>query len=295
MASKVCLVLNRKSANKPAVEEAVKHVRSKGIEVRVRISWDKEDAGLVVEEALAGGAERIIAGGGDGTINALANTLVGESEKRPRAAMGVLPLGTANDFAHGCGLPCHDLKQCLEIACTAPAREIDVGCANGRYFINVASGGFGAEITATTPVKLKKALGGGAYTIMGLVKAFGLKPYQGRILIPGQEPAEGNMVFMAVGNNRLAGGGFEVAPKASLDDGMLDLAVVSDGRAADVARLVAEAKTPDNPDNRFLHYRQLSEFTIELSTDLHFNLDGEPILGRRLEFSVLPKHLGVVF
>jgi len=295
MASKACLVLNRKTVNRPVVEEAVKHVRSGGIELRVRIPWDKEDASRVIEEALAGGAERIIAGGGDGTVNTVANVLVGDGKDRPRAVMGVLPLGTANDFAHGCGLPCDDLKQCLQIACVSPPHEIDVACVNGRYFINVASGGFGAEITATAPAPLKKALGGGAYTIMGLIKALSLKPYEGRLLVPGQEPAEGNMVFMAVGNNRLAGGGFEVAPKARLDDGMLDLAVVSDGPAADIARLAAEVKMPENPDNRFLHYRQLSEFTIESTRDLHLNLDGEPMLERKLEFSVLPKHLGVVF
>ena len=221
MASEVCLVLNRKSANRPVVEEAVKHVQSRGIELRVRIPWDFEDSARVIEEALADGAERIIAGGGDGTVNGVANLLVGDGETRPRVVMGILPLGTANDFAHGCDLPCDNLKKCLLIACTAPARKIDVGCMNGRYFVNVASGGFGAEITATTPVGMKKALGGGAYTIMGLAKALTLKPYEGRLLVPGEEPAEGNMVFMAVGNNRLAGGGFEVAPKASLDDGML--------------------------------------------------------------------------
>ena len=295
MTSKVCLILNRKAATRPVVEEAVKHVESKGIELRVRIPWDKDDAPRVIEEALANGAERIVAGGGDGTVNTVVNVLVGNGKERPRAVMGVLPLGTANDFAHGCGLPCDDLKQCLEIACTSPAHETDVACVNGRYFINVASGGYGAEITATTPAALKKALGGGAYTIMGLVKALGVKPYEGRLLVPGHEPAEGNMVFMAVGNNRLAGGGHEVAPKARLDDGLLDLAVVSDGPAADVARLVDEIKTPENPDNRFLHYRQFSEFTIEATRDLHFNLDGEPMIGRKLEFSVLPKRLGVVF
>ncbi len=294
MASKICLVVNRKSATNPAVDEAVKHVRSQGIELRVRIPWDFEDLAPVIEEALADGAERIIAGGGDGTVNGVANLLVGTGAARPRVVMGVLPLGTANDFAHGCDLPCDDLKKCLLIACTAPARNIDVGCMNGRYFVNVASGGFGAEITATTPTKMKKALGGGAYTIMGLAKAFTLNPYEGRLLVPGEQPAEGNMVFMAVGNNRLAGGGFEVAPKAQLDDGLLDIAVVSDGPAADVGRLLEEIKTPENPENRFLHYRQLSEFTFESDQELHINLDGEPVLDRRFEFSVLPKHLGVV-
>ena len=98
----------------------------------------------------------------------------------------------------------------------------DVGRGNSRCFINVTSGGFGAEITATTPVEMKKRLGGAAYTLMGLIKVFNPQPYRGRLLVPGEEPVEGAMLVMAVGNNRLAGGGFEVAPKAKMDDGLLD-------------------------------------------------------------------------
>jgi lipid kinase YegS len=294
MGSKICLILHRKSSNDPKIKEAVKHVRGKGIDLRVRIPWNKKDKPRVVREALDDGAKRVIAGGGDGTINAVANALVGKGKKKPRAIMGVLPLGTANDFAHGCELPVDDLKRCLEIACTSPARMIDVGRANSRCFINVTSGGFGAEITATTSVDLKKKLGGGAYTIMGLIKVFDLKPYEGRLLVPGEKPREGNMLLMAVGNNRLAGGGFEVAPKAKLDDGLLDLAMVRHDPKA-LTRLAAELETIDSPDNRVIYYRQLAEFTFEAKREVHFNLDGEPIRTSRLKFSVLPRHLGVVF
>ncbi len=295
MASEICLVLHRKSANEPAIKEAVKHVRGKGINLRVRIPWNKKDKPRAVTEALADGAKRIIAGGGDGTINAVVNALVGKGKKPPRASMGILPLGTANDFARGCDLPVDDLKRCLEIACTSRPRKIDVGRVNSRCFINVTSGGFGAEITATTPVEMKKKLGGGAYTIMGLIKAFNLEPYEGRLLVPGEEPQEGAMLLMVVGNNRLAGGGFEVAPKARLDDGLLDLVMVRHQPKMQLTRLAAELKTIDSPDNRYLYYRQLAEFTIESKRDVHFNLDGEPTRKNRLKFSVLPKHLGVVF
>ena len=294
MKSESCLILHRKSSNEPAVKEAVKHVRRQGVDLRVRIPWNKKDKRRVVKEAIAAGAKRVVAGGGDGTINAVADALVGKGKKPPRATMGVLPLGTANDFAHGCGLPVDDLSRCLEIACTGEATPIDVGRMNKRSFINVASGGFGAEITATTPVDLKKALGGGAYTLMGLVKAFSLEPYQGRLLVPGEQPIDGSMLVMAVGNNRLAGGGFEVAPKAKLDDGLLDVAVVTHRTDVPATRLAAELKTPDDPKNQFVYYRQLAEFTIEAARDVHFNLDGEPTQQRRLEFSVLPRHLEVV-
>ena len=294
MPSDVCLVLHRKSANEPTVKEAIQYVRSKGIKLRVRIPWNKKDKPRVVREALEAGTKRIIAGGGDGTINAVVNALVGKGKKRPRATLGVLPLGTANDFAHGCGLPVKNLKRCLEIACTAKAKKTDVGRANSSSFINVTSGGFGSEITATTPVEMKKALGGGAYTLMGIIKALNLKPYEGRLLIPGKKPLDGNMLFMAVGNNRLAGGGFEVAPKARLDDGLLDLAVVSKGEGS-LQRLKSELEKPENPDNEFIHYVQLPKFTIETEQDVHFNLDGEPTKQRKLKFSVLPKHLGVAY
>ncbi len=295
MGAEVCLILHRKSANEPAIKEAVKHVRGQGVDLDVRIPWNKKAKRKSVKEALAGGAKRVIAGGGDGTINAVVDALVGKGKKPPKATMGVLPLGTANDFAHGLGLPCDDLKKCLEIAATADAKMIDVGRANKRCFINVTSGGFGAEITATTPVGMKKALGGGAYTLMGLVKAFGLEPYTGRLLIPGKEPEEGSMLFMGVGNSRLAGGGFEVAPKAKLDDGLLDLAVIKAGTAGEMMHLGNEVEDPMNPSNKVLYYAQLPEFTIEADRAVHFNLDGEPTTETKLHFSVLPKHLGVAF
>jgi YegS/Rv2252/BmrU family lipid kinase len=209
--------------------------------------------------------------------------------------LGVLPLGTANDFARGCGLPSDDHTECLRIACTRDARAIDVGKANNRFFINVASAGFGAEITATTPIELKKKLGGTAYSLVGLTKVFNLAPYTGRLLIPGEDPLDGEMLFMAVGNNRYAGGGFDVAPHAKVDDGLLDLAAVRHPRSINLTQLNRELEDPMNPGNEFLYYRQLPEFTIEADEKLHWNLDGEPVLKKRLTFSVLPQHLGVAY
>lgn len=295
MADKVHLLLHRKSANEPKVKEAVKYVRSLGVRLRVRIPWNKKDKPRVVREAVEAGAARVIAGGGDGTINAVVNGLVGTRKKKPRVALGILPLGTANDFAHGLGLPCDDLNECLEIACTRDTKKIDVGRANDRFFINVTSGGFGSEITATTPVNVKKALGGAAYTLMGMIKVFKLEPYEGRLLVPGEEPVEGGMLVMAVGNSRLAGGGFEVAPKAKVDDGLLDLAVVRHDPEGKLTDLPAELKDIDNPNNRFVYYRQLPKFTLESAKGVHFNLDGEPTVETKIKFSVLPKHLKVAY
>ena len=187
------------------------------------------------------------------------------------------------------------LAECLRIACSRDGREIDIGVLNGRNFINVASLGFGAEITATTPVDLKKALGGAAYTLMGMIKALHLSPYPGRVLIPGEDPIEGSMLFAAVGNNHFAGGGFDIAPLAKIDDGLLDLTAIHSDRGIKLANIGKELEDPMNPDNVHVSYRQLAEFTIESEQKLHCNLDGEPMQKKKLRFSIRPRHLKVAY
>ena len=286
-----CLVLHRKSANRPEVMAAVKAVKKVGIPLRVRVAWNKKDKPRVVREAVAAGASRIIAGGGDGTINAVVDALVGDAQGPPLAELGVLPLGTANDFAHGLGLPVKDLAECLRLACTLPSRAIDVGRLNRRSFINVASLGFGAEVTASTPLPLKKALGGGAYTLMGLATAVKFTPYSGTITVPGRDPIRGAMIIGGVGNNRFAGGGFDVAPKASLTDGLLDLSLVTHDESFTLFKVMEEMQNPFGEGNQYLVYRQMAEFTLHWDQKLQCNLDGEPVRKKTMGFSVLPQWL----
>lgn len=289
------LLLHRKSANRPEVKDAVKAVRRSGIDLQVRIPWNKKDKVVLVKELLKRGCSRVIAGGGDGTVNGVASALVKSKRSGLDVAMGILPLGTANDLAHGLGLPCDDLIECLRIACTGQVRPMDVGLMNGKVFCNVASGGFGAEVTATTPQDIKAQLGGAAYTLNGLVKLWQMEPYRGTLRVPGQAPVDGAMLLMAVGNNRLAGGGFEVAPLALPDDGKLDLMVILDASVQDSARVLTELKDPMNPANRVIRYIQAERFSIEADRPLHINLDGEPVRVQNLEFSTLPGALGVVY
>ena len=184
-------------------------------------------------------------------MNAVVNAMI-RGDVHPKASLGILPLGTANDFARGAGIDSNDLIGALKLACTGSPTKIDVGLMNDQYFINVASAGFGAEVTATTPQDMKRLLGGMAYSIMGFVKAFQLEPYEGRLILPDGVVKEGSMLIMAVGNSRFAGGGYEVAPQASVTDGLLDVAVVSGLRPDNLSRVVDEMKHPADPRNENL-------------------------------------------
>ena len=291
--AKTCLILHKKSAARPEVREAVEHCSALGHDLQVWIPWRGRDRRKLIDRAIKDGYERIIAGGGDGTLNKVVNAIL-RKPRKGKISLGLLPLGTANDFAFGAGLPKEDLKVCLEIAITGEATPIDVGRVNGRYFINVASGGFGAEVTATTPQDFKKALGGAAYTLMGMAKAFSLKPHNAQFTTDDGVRRDTTIIAMAVGNNRFAGGGFEVAPKADMRDGLLDFSIMTAETDLGPAAFAAELKNPFDDDNKLLRYHQSSTLVVEADRPLHLNLDGEPVIGTRFEFDVLKHGLPVV-
>ncbi|MDQ2566727.1 YegS/Rv2252/BmrU family lipid kinase, partial [Klebsiella michiganensis] len=148
------LILNGKGANEPSLREAVKLLRDEGIDIHVRVTWEKGDAVRFIDEALTLNVETVIAGGGDGTINEVATALV---ERDGNLALGILPLGTANDFATSVGIP-QDLASALKLAIVGRDVAIDVARVNDKTgFINMATGGFGTRITTETPEKLKAA------------------------------------------------------------------------------------------------------------------------------------------
>jgi len=118
--------------------------------------------------------------------------------------------------------------------------------------------------------------------------------YDGMVVLPDGTTEGGSMLVMAVGNNRFAGGGYNVAPQASLTDGLLDVAVLSGSRPTSMNRIAAELRDPTNAENEHLLYRQLPKFTIESKKPLHVNLDGEPVQGLSFDFRCCPGALSVV-
>jgi len=283
------LVVNGKAAGDPELREAVKELREGGVSVQVRVTWEAGDAARLAIEAAEAGVDVVVAAGGDGTLSEVVSGLMTLPPDR-KTAVAVVPYGTANDFATCCGIAKGDPSAALHWAAEGPVTHIDVGQVNDRYFINVASGGFGAQVTAETPPQMKKVLGGAAYSLMGLVTAWKLSPYKGKIIMPEGE-AEGAMLLMAVGNGRLAGGGYPVTPKALLDDGLLDLMLISDFEPREFAPLLGELMKLGAEENQHTIYRQLKSFRIESEQPVHMNLDGEPMLGTTFDFQALPRRL----
>ncbi|REJ72348.1 MAG: lipid kinase YegS [Planctomycetota bacterium] len=284
------LILHGLRADEPLIRDAVRRLRSEGHAVEVRVTWEDGDAHRLALEAVQAGAETVVAGGGDGTINEVCNALL-ETDRANDVVFGVLPLGTANDFATAAGIPTDDPYAALRIVVERPPTRIDVGRVNDRHFVNVVSGGYGAEVTTATDPSLKRVLGGFAYFLTGLTNMDASGPRHLRLQGPGLE-WEGDLLAFAVCNGRLAGGGFHVGPHAILNDGLLDLMILPDLPFSEWPHILHEFRTGETgePPEEVI-YRQLPELTIEAPDSLQINLDGGPIFGTRFEFSVAPQQL----
>lgn len=149
------LILHGKQALNEAVRAAVEGKRKQGWELAVRLTWEAGDAQRLVEEALASGYRKIIAGGGDGTLRDIAEALAAHPDE---ASLVLLPLGTANDFSRAAGIPLEP-AEALEML-DVPPRKIDLGEVGGQIFLNMATGGFGSQVTANTSEDLKKCSAG---------------------------------------------------------------------------------------------------------------------------------------
>src|SRR6266699_7280510 len=285
---KVQLILNGKVVGNDALRTAVVRQRAVGHSIEVRVTWEKGDARRFVAEG--GEVDLLIAAGGDGTLNEVVHGLM-DLPTVARPVLRVVPLETANDFATGCGIP-RDPEEALALCMEGQGVPIDVGKANEHWFLNAASVGFGAEVTATTPPELKRLLGPAAYTVMGAILAMNPHQYHGRLILPDRE-ITGSGPVAIVGNGRQTGGGMQVTPRARIDDGLLDVLTVRDIPA--LALLTAARELQElSPDGEYISYWQTPWAEVHTEESIPVNLDGEPAQVSSVRYEAVPRPIRLI-
>ena len=284
----VDIVVHGKSAANPELRAAVSAVRKQGHQVVVWPTWEAGDGVRLAQLAVHQGADVVVAGGGDGTVNEVATGLLTASVgASARPSFGILPLGTANDLARSAAIPL-DLTAALEVVVSRPATSIDVGRIGDRMFLNVATGGFGTQITVETPENMKKALGAAAYLLTGLTRFTSISPVSASFRGP-DFVWEGAFLVLAIGNGRQAGGGQMLCKDAVISDGLLDVKILpvvpeQDFQSAALS-FIREGMAAVE---RIAVSTRLNRLEIEAEDDIFINLDGEPISGRRFLIEAMP-------
>lgn len=293
------LVLNGKAAGDPRLREAVDSLRERGLEVGVRVTWEGGDADRFIAEAIDDAVGVVIAAGGDGTLSAVATAMARQPDGT-LPSLGLVPLGTANDFATAAGVP-EDPHAALALVADLEPRPVDLLRieADGveHWCVNLASGGFGTQVTVNTNDGLKKMLGGLAYLVTGIASLGRIDPVHARIHGPAVEgdPAfewHGGFLALGVGNGRQAGGGRALCPDALIDDGLLDVTVIPDLHdevGETVSNLIAEGR--EGALECVAVRARLPWVELESGEAFVLNLDGEPVSARRFRISCEPARL----
>ncbi|GAA5070401.1 lipid kinase YegS [Lysobacter panacisoli] len=286
------LILNGKSAGDDSVREAVGAMRDAGVALEVRVTWEHGDARRHVEEAIADGCDCVIAGGGDGTLGEVAAALAESADtRRDTPTLALVPLGTANDFATAAEIP-PTPTDALRLVRETGATPIDLlridADGERRWCANLASGGFGTDITVETDDGLKNLLGGLAYFITGVARVGRIEPVSARLR--GADFArDGAFLALGIGNGRQAGGGQVLCPDALVDDGLFDLTVVpelSGEVASTIATVLREGRHAAL--DRVAERARLRALAVESDEPLTLNLDGEPVQARRFSIECVP-------
>ncbi|MGY4786834.1 diacylglycerol kinase [Bacillus sp. OHL2] len=229
----------------------------------------------------------IVAAGGDGTINEVVNGLA-PLEKRPK--LGIIPVGTTNDFARALGIPREGVLKATDAIIEGVAKPLDIGKVNGHYFINIAGGGRLTELTYEVPSKLKTMLGQLAYYLKGMEMLPSIRPTEVEIEYDGKLFHGEIMLFLVSLTNSV--GGFEkLAPDSILDDGMFDLIILKKVNLAEAIRVVSLALRGEHIHDNNVIYAKANRVKVDVKDKMQLNLDGE--YGGMLpgEFENLYRHI----
>ena len=240
----------------------------------------------------------LIVAGGDGTVNEVVNGL-GKAGFPKDVTLAVLPMGTGNDLAATLAIP-NDLELAEKSIRKNRVRTLDVARVRSegvgeRFFINVATGGFGAETSSLADEKLKDRWGKLAYFRASLEKARDFDVREVKVTFDGEELML-RAVNVAVGNCRYAGGGWLAAPKANPEDGLLDLVVIEDiGLKEALALAPAALAKSDYLGKEGVFCARSRKVRVETRPGgLEFTADGELIGDEPVDFEVIPHILEVV-
>ncbi len=236
------------------------------------------EAEFLARNAAAEGYKRIVAAGGDGTINEIVNGIAGHN-----ITLGVLPIGTMNVFATELGLPVNDLAGCWKIIQQNKTHRVDLPRANRKHFVQLAGVGLDAQAVKETSRAFKRSFGPLSYLISAVQIASRTPPV---LRIESEEAVTGEGSFVLVGNGRLYGGRFPFFKQAVMDDGLLDVIVFKRLNYVDIIRYLQDVVFTPQISSPEVEYFQTKRLRVTSDEVVPVEIDGELVGNCPVEFKI---------
>lgn len=275
---------------------------------RVQIEQGMQSAGLdfdlapteyaghgieLAQQAVEAGYTTIVAAGGDGTINAVVNGIMRAGGTPETCALGILPLGTANDLADTLALSRDIAAACRRLA-SGSSRLIDLGCVNGRYFANNSAVGLEPVVTITQH-EMRWIKGPVRYVVAALKCIITSRPWNARLEWD-TGAFEGPVVMVSVGNGARTGGAFYITPNARVDDGQLDFVYGMAMSRPQLLWLLPQTFTGRHIGHRMVACIRTKTLHITVDPPTPIQADGEVIDtgATEITYKILPGRLRVI-
>ena len=280
------VILNPTAGSPEHVRSWQERVESLAGDCPVRVTSHPGEAEELAQRAIDEGFTRIVAAGGDGTVNQVANGLADR-----KAALGVLPMGSVNVFAMELGLPLHNLRRCWDIIEDTNIRQIDLPIANGRYFVQLAGVGLDAQVVKETSLAFKRSFGPLSYLISAAQIAARQPP---KLFIESEETSVEEGSFVLVGNGRLYGGPFPFFKHAIIDDGLFDVVVFKRLGYLEIVKYLQDVVFSSDIKVPEIEYFQTRRLRITSEQNVPLELDGELAGNCPVDFRIRGKALRVL-
>ncbi len=274
----------------PDIERACEKI---GLDYELVVTEGPNHGTELARVAALAGFSPIVSAGGDGSISEVLNGLMQAAGEDVAGPLGVIPLGSADDFADMLGLEKEVEAACRRIL-TGHTRTIDVGCVNGHYFDNNSAVGLEPMVTITQAA-MEWIQGIPRYVLSALRTILSHKPWHMRLAWDDGE-YEGPAALVSVGNTRRTGGAFWMTPRAEMDDGYLDFIFgVKLGRLQ-LLRLLPKTFDGSHVEDPHVQYARTTRLTIECDPPTPIQADGElfELSATHVEYTILPGRLQVI-
>jgi YegS/Rv2252/BmrU family lipid kinase len=235
-----------------------------GLDAEVVPTQSAEEMDSIVARLVAEGADRIGISGGDGTVSRAAQRLV-----HTRTALGILPQGTANNFATALRLPM-DLPSALNVLKEGKVREVDLGVVNGHYFTEAAGVGLFADILAVYGPHTNNSFFRGLYAMLRVFCL--MRARRINLRIDGKTHAE-RAVMCTIANGFRMAEGIAIAPQAKLTDGCLDVVIVGDLKRSELIPYYRAFRAQTHMSLPKVSTVQAAEVTIDSASQMIVHLD----------------------
>src|SRR2546421_1114655 len=286
---KTCIILNPLAGKARDLDAIVARLAElPGAEIR--LTNRPGSAARFAKTALRNGGKLIVAAGGDGTLNEVIN---GIGENSGDVRVGLIPLGTGNDFARSIGVP-PDVDAAIDLIRAGETRAVDlvrVTSDEVRYFVNVSAGGFSGLVDEKLTPEMKKTWGPLAYLRSAAAALSELRAYRTTLAFDNSESLMLDLYNVVVANGRYVAGGIPIAPEALIDDGLLDIVLIPQRPAAELAVLAAQVAMGTHLTSDIIIFRRAAKLTVNSKPGMWFNVDGELVGNEPARFEILPRAL----